>query len=423
MWGTAAGEIAIDDPRAPDVRRLLATHLAFARAPTPPEDAHALDVDALCDPAVTFFSFRRDGVLLAVGALKRLDAEHAEVKSMHTVAAARGQGIGRRMIDHLIAVARDEGYRRVSLETGSMAEFAPARDLYARVGFEVCAPFGDYRASPNSTYMTLRLCGTATFGPVPDTVRVDDPELAGDPDWFHEPGPPAGIEHLGVRVLGRAIAVGLWSPGEGELPLLLAHDGPEYDERAGLTRYAGAMIERGTVAPFRIALLPPGRRDEWYSASAAYGRSLCRRILPALREQVPVAGRPVGLGASLGALAMLQAQRAWPGTFAGLCLQSGTFFTPRFDRHESSFSRYGRVVRFVRAVLRAPGHEDPVPVAMTCGTEEENLQNNRMMASALAAQGYDVRLAEVPSGHDYPSWRDALDPHLTRLLARTWPPR
>jgi putative acetyltransferase len=150
-------EISIDDPRAPDVRRLLASHLAFARAPTPPEDAHALDVNGLLDPAVTFFSLRRDGTLLAVGALKRLDSEHAEVKSMHTVEAARGRGIGRRMIEHLIAVAREAGYRRLSLETGSMAEFAPARALYAGVGFEPCEPFADYRESPNSTYMTLRL--------------------------------------------------------------------------------------------------------------------------------------------------------------------------------------------------------------------------------------------------------------------------
>lgn len=151
------GEIAIDDPRAPDVRQLLATHLAFAHAPTPPEDRHALDVDGLCDPAVTFFSFRRDGVLLAVGALQRLAPDHAEVKSMHTVAAARGQGIGRRMLEHLIAVAREAGCTRVSLETGSMVEFAPARALYASAGFEPCEPFGHYRASPNSTYMTLYL--------------------------------------------------------------------------------------------------------------------------------------------------------------------------------------------------------------------------------------------------------------------------
>ena len=153
----AEGEIAIDDPRAPDVRRLLATHLTFARAPTPPEDAHALEVEDLCEPTVTFFSLRRDGALLAVGALKRLDDEHAEVKSMHTVHSARRRGIGRRMIDHLIVVAREAGYRRLSLETGSMAEFAPARALYGRVGFEESGPFADYRASPNSTYMTLHL--------------------------------------------------------------------------------------------------------------------------------------------------------------------------------------------------------------------------------------------------------------------------
>ncbi len=150
-------EIAIDDPGAPDVRRLLATHLDFARGQTPPEDAHAMDVDGLLDPAVTFFSLRRDGELLAVGALKRLDAEHAEVKSMHTAEAARGRGIGRRMVEHLIAVAREAGYRRISLETGSMAAFAPARALYQSAGFELCQPFGDYRESVNSTYMTLRL--------------------------------------------------------------------------------------------------------------------------------------------------------------------------------------------------------------------------------------------------------------------------
>lgn len=151
------GEISIDDPGAADVRLLLATHLAWARGQTPPEDAHALDVDGLLDPSVTFFSLRRDGVLLAVGALKRLGPDHAEVKSMHTAAAARRAGLGRRMAAHLIAVARKAGYRRLSLETGSMAAFAPARALYASVGFAECAPFGDYRASPNSTYMTMEL--------------------------------------------------------------------------------------------------------------------------------------------------------------------------------------------------------------------------------------------------------------------------
>ena len=146
-------------------------------------------------------------------------------------------------------------------------------------------------------------------------------------------------------MLGRPLEIGVWSPGEGELPLLVAHDGPEYDELAGLTRYAGAMIERGALPPFRVALLPPGDRNEWYSASAVYGRALSSRILPALRDAVGITGLPVGMGASLGALAMLQAQRTWPGTFAGLFLQSGSFFVPRFDRQESGFPRYGRITR------------------------------------------------------------------------------
>lgn len=224
-------------------------------------------------------------------------------------------------------------------------------------------------------------------------------------------------------MLGRSLRLRVWSPGEGELPLLLVHDGPEYAAQAALLDWADAAIGSEAVAPFRVALLPPGDRNEWYSASAAYGRSLSQRMLPALSELVPVAGRPVGMGASLGALAMLQAQRAWPGTFAGLFLQSGSFFVPRFDRQESGFPRYGRIVRFVRGALHATTHEDPIPVAMTCAGEEENIHNNREMAAALADQGYEVRLTETPGRHDFPSWRDALDPDLTRLLATLWPAR
>ncbi len=153
------GEISIDDPRATDVRALIERHLAFANSHSPPEDVHALDIDRLLDPALTLFSFRRGGELLAVGALKQLDAHHGELKSMHTAHAARGHGIGWAMVEHLISVARDRGLRRVSIETGTMAAFAPARSLYARAGFTPCDPFGDYRPSPNSTFMTLSLDG------------------------------------------------------------------------------------------------------------------------------------------------------------------------------------------------------------------------------------------------------------------------
>jgi putative acetyltransferase len=151
------GVIETDDPRADDVRELLGRHLAYARSTTLPHEVYALDVDALAEPSVTFFSFRAGGELLGVAALKQLSADHAEIKSMHTAEAARGQGIGRRLVEHLLAVARERGYERVSLETGAGPAFAPARELYARAGFAPCPPFGDYRASPNSACMTLAL--------------------------------------------------------------------------------------------------------------------------------------------------------------------------------------------------------------------------------------------------------------------------
>jgi putative acetyltransferase len=151
------GVISIDDPRAADVRELLERHLAFARETTPPEDVFALDVDALADPSVTFFSFRADDAVLGVAALKRIDDDHAEIKSMHTASEARGRGVGRALVDHLVAVARQRGYRRVSLETGAGPAFAAARALYASASFEPCGAFGEYAPSPRSAYMTLSL--------------------------------------------------------------------------------------------------------------------------------------------------------------------------------------------------------------------------------------------------------------------------
>jgi putative acetyltransferase len=151
------GLISIDDPRTDDVRALLGRHLAFARATTPPENVFALEVEALADPSITFFSYRVDGRLLGVGALRRLDDEHAEIKSMHTAEEARGRGIGRALVDHLVGVARERGFRRVSIETGAGPEFVPARALYAGAGFEPCRAFGDYRPSELSAFMTLSL--------------------------------------------------------------------------------------------------------------------------------------------------------------------------------------------------------------------------------------------------------------------------
>jgi putative acetyltransferase len=149
--------IGTDDPRAEDVSALLATHLAFSRGVTPAEYSFALGVEQLLEPGVTFFSARHAEALVGVAALKRLDASHAELKSMHTREAVRGRGVGRALVEHLLVFARREGYRRMSLETGSTAEFIPARSLYARTGFRPCEPFGGYVTSPYNTFMTIAL--------------------------------------------------------------------------------------------------------------------------------------------------------------------------------------------------------------------------------------------------------------------------
>ncbi len=169
-YGAAMVEdaIAVDDPRSEDVRLLLEQHLTFAHANSPPEDVHALDLDGLLDPSVTLYSFRRNGRLLAVGALKRLSDEHAELKSMHTAQEARRQGIARAMLEYLVAAARNRGFRRLSLETGTPAAFEPAHALYARAGFAPCSAFGDYSPSPNSLFLTLDLDKDRR---VPDTSR------------------------------------------------------------------------------------------------------------------------------------------------------------------------------------------------------------------------------------------------------------
>lgn len=151
------GVIADDDPRAADVTALLGVHLDLMNALSPPEEVHALDVDALVHPSVTFVGYRVDGELLGVGALKDLGDGHGELKSMHTTAAARGRGVGGAIVDHLVELAVARGMTRLSLETGTPDAFAPARSLYARQGFVECGPFGDYVLSPWSTFMTRSL--------------------------------------------------------------------------------------------------------------------------------------------------------------------------------------------------------------------------------------------------------------------------
>lgn len=151
------GDIGPVRADSPEVQELLRRHLAFAHTHSPPEDVHALDNAGLRDPRIALYGFRAGGELLGVGALMLLDSDHGELKFMHTAAEARRRGVGRAMLVHLLGEARARGLHRVSLETGTMEAFAPARAMYEAAGFAYCEPFAEYRVSPNSCCMTLSL--------------------------------------------------------------------------------------------------------------------------------------------------------------------------------------------------------------------------------------------------------------------------
>ena len=146
-----------DDLTGSDVRLLLEAHLADLSLHSPACSMHAMPVDRLRDPDVTFWSVWSDDRLVGCGALKEIDPTHGEVKSMRAVDEVRSQGVGALVLDHLLAQARRRGYVRVSLETGSNEPFEPAHRLYARRGFEDCGPFADYVEDPWSVFMTKEL--------------------------------------------------------------------------------------------------------------------------------------------------------------------------------------------------------------------------------------------------------------------------
>jgi enterochelin esterase family protein len=186
----------------------------------------------------------------------------------------------------------------------------------------------------------------------------------------------------------------------------VAHDGPEYAEHSSL------LTLLGRLPPLRAALIGPVNRNETYSASARYARALVEEILPVL----PQAPLRVGLGASLGALALLHAHRRYPESFDALFLQSGSFFRRR-DLHERRFPRFQRIARFVGTVL-AGETPRPIPLAISCGNVEENLASNLVVADALREQGHGVDFQEFRDGHNWVAWRDDLHPGLSELIHR-----
>jgi enterochelin esterase-like enzyme len=253
-----------------------------------------------------------------------------------------------------------------------------------------------------------------------DKSVLECPEYA-PPGWLRLPPAEGSWRELTIPApaIKSEVFARIWSPAAPTDRVLVAHDGPEYERLAALGHYSAAMVGAAALPPHHLVLLAPGERNEWYSANPAYAWTLTADVLPRVCRELDTRRPVVGMGASLGGLAMLHAQRRYPAAFGALFLQSGSFFQPRHDRMESGFRRYLRIVRFTGQVLRA-ADGPPVPAVLTCGLVEENLHNNRDMTATLRRHGYQARLFEVPDAHNYTSWRDAFDPYLTDLLRHIW---
>lgn len=246
------------------------------------------------------------------------------------------------------------------------------------------------------------------------------------PWWLAAEGTEGELEP--VAVAGETeddVPVSVWSPtgtvATDPLPLLLVHDGPEYDELASLTRYSGALVHAGTLPPHRVALAQPVRRDDWYSASPRYLRTVLGAGLTTLTDLYAVSGPVVVMGASLGGLTALLAGIWGAPRVGGVFSQSGSFFRVVRDHHTvADYRYYDRIVSRVEAIRDMTHTDHPLRIGMTCGATEENASNNRDMAAALRRTGHRVTYAEVPDLHNYTAWRDALDPHLTEVLRDCW---
>jgi len=245
-----------------------------------------------------------------------------------------------------------------------------------------------------------------------------------EPSWLSEPTIESRTRPWACATADGEVTGALWSPADvwrgTALPLLICHDGTQMNRYGRLTDFVGTAIAAGTLPALRVLLLDPGTdRHHRYAANPRYAKALVETIVPGVADEVEVAGKPALMGQSLGALAALHAARRYPGNFAGLFLQSGSFFTPRLDPQESRYSHFRQVTGFVSTLYSKPAPER-IPTMIVCGTAEENLANNMALATHLAGIGCDIGWGEVADGHTWTTWRDLLDPHLTRLLMEAW---
>ncbi|XAS77772.1 alpha/beta hydrolase-fold protein [Dermatophilaceae bacterium Sec6.4] len=197
-------------------------------------------------------------------------------------------------------------------------------------------------------------------------------------------------------------------------PLLWVHDGPAYDAQAGLLEWLATR----DLPPMRVVLADVRRRTQWYSASPRYLRTFTTG-LSAIQESYPVRRPVIVMGASLGGLTSVLAGLS-DDRVGAVFAQSGSFFTPETDAQESNFAYFDRIAAAVADVTGTGLRAAPLRVELTCGSSEENLHNNRLMAQTLDGVGVEAVLTEVAGGHDYSSWRTAFDPTLTALLRDVW---
>lgn len=227
------------------------------------------------------------------------------------------------------------------------------------------------------------------------------------------------------RGLQRGIHVRIWPddvPADQPRPLLIAHDGSDYDGRGRLTERAGGLMAAGKVRPFRVALVDPAwdLRNNWYSCSPAYADALKYSVIPEITDRVNIEGPVAAIGASLGAISLLHIEFDYPGTFGALILQSTSFHHGRFiSREDVDYVERDRVEAFVEKLGSTPLAAEIMQIGITWN-EGPGVPGNKVMSNILSTQGHILEGGLVAGGHDYESWGNATNPILGNVLERTW---
>jgi enterochelin esterase-like enzyme len=323
-------------------------------------------------------------------------------------------------------------FARVALDCDDAVP-GPRRFRRTGAGWQLAIPRPDLARLEYRLVVTLR-------GGVTDVIcDPDNPERVqtafGDrsvalmpgyrrPAWVRRrvrAGRVSSLVHVDAR-LGD-LPVHVWSPAgladTDSARLLLVNDGPEYAELASLTRYAAVMQADGTLPAFRMALMQPVHRDEWYAANPRY-LAACGKAVETVAREVATEPGAVAMGASLGGLAAVLLAVSDP-SFVAAFSQSGSFFRHALDPQEASYPYFDRVAASVDVLTRRRRRpQRPIQLGLTCGEHEENMANNRSVAESLRASGHEVALHSLPDLHNYTAWRDGLHPSLTALLQSSW---